>query len=192
MVRLIVEEVPPLYLCCDTLLTAQDIASASRFQNERRRNEHLAWRRIVRRELGREVGIDYDEVGAPRVDISNIYISIAHCAERVAVAIAEGRRVGVDIESRERNFLAAARRYMSAEERALSTEEDWAAMVWCTKEACYKYHGKRGIDLRDDIRIESYDPATRRIGVRVEDSSWVEVEISLHDDKYIVARTTTK
>lgn len=191
MVRLIVEEVPPLYLCCDTLLTAQDIASASRFQNERRRNEHLAWRRIVRRELGREVVIDYDDTGAPCVDTPNIYISIAHCPERVAVAIAE-ERIGVDIESRERNFLAAASRFMSKEERALCHDEDWAAMVWCTKEACYKYHGKRGIDLLDDIRIEYYNPTTRRIGVRFEDSSSVEVEISLHDKKYIVAHTITE
>ena len=191
MVRLIVEEVPPLYLCCDTLLTAQDIASASRFQNERRRNEHLAWRRIVRRELGREVVIDYNDTGAPCVDTPNIYISIAHCPERVAVAIAE-ERIGVDIESRERNFLAAASRFMSKEERALCHDEDWAAMVWCTKEACYKYHGKRGIDLLDDIRIEYYNPTTRRIGVRFEDSSSVEVEISLHDKKYIVAHTITE
>ena len=191
MVRLIVEEVPPLYLCCDTLLTAQDIASASRFQNERRRNEHLAWRRIVRHELGREVVIDYDDTGAPCVDTPNIYISIAHCPERVAVAIAE-ERIGVDIESRERNFLAAASRFMSKEERALCHDEDWAAMVWCTKEACYKYHGKRGIDLLDDIRIEYYNPTTRRIGVRFEDSSSVEVEISLHDKKYIVAHTITE
>lgn len=191
MVRLIVEEVPPLYLCCDTLLTAQDIASASRFQNERRRNEHLAWRRIVRRELGREVVIDYDDTGAPCVDTPNIYISIAHCPERVAVAIAE-ERIGVDIESRERNFLAAASRFMSKEERALCHDEDWAAMVWCTKEACYKYHGKRGIDLLDDIKIEYYNPTTRRIGVRFEDSSSVEVEISLHDKKYIVAHTITE
>lgn len=191
MVRLIVEEVPPLYLCCDTLLTAQDIASASRFQNERRRNEHLAWRRIVRRELGREVVIDYDDTGAPCVDTPNIYISIAHCPERVAVAIAE-ERIGVDIESRERNFLAAASRFMSKEERALCHDEDWAAMVWCTKEACYKYHGKRGIDLLNDIRIEYYNPTTRRIGVRFEDSSSVEVEISLHDKKYIVAHTITE
>ncbi len=191
MVRLIVEEAPPLYLCCDTLLTAQDIASASRFQNERRRNEHLAWRRIVRRELGREVVIDYDDTGAPCVDTPNIYISIAHCPERVAVAIAE-ERIGVDIESRERNFLVAASRFMSKEERALCHDEDWAAMVWCTKEACYKYHGKRGIDLLDDIRIEYYNPTTRRIGVRFEDSSSVEVEISLHDEKYIVAHTITE
>ena len=191
MVRLIVEEVPPLYLCCDTLLTAQDIASASRFQNERRRNEHLAWRRIVRRELGREVVIDYNDTGAPCVDTPNIYISIAHCPERVAVAIAE-ERIGVDIESRERNFLAAASRFMSKEERAICHDEDWAAMVWGTKEACYKYHGKRGIDLLDDIRIEYYNPTTRRIGVRFEDSSSVEVEISLHDEKYIVAHTITE
>ena len=70
MVRLFVESVPPVYLCCDTLLTAADIASAARFQNDARRNEHLAWRRIVRRELGRDVVIDYNEVGAPIVNKS--------------------------------------------------------------------------------------------------------------------------
>ena len=58
MVKLIIEPVPPVYLCCDALITASDVASASRFQNDSRRREHLAWRRIVRNELGRRVVIE--------------------------------------------------------------------------------------------------------------------------------------
>lgn len=191
MVRLFIEKVPPLFACCDALLVAQDIASAARFQNERRRNEHLAWRRIVRRELGRGVDIGYNEVGAPMVDVPGIYISIAHSADVVVVAIADGR-VGVDVESVERNFSRAADRYMSDRERMLSDDDRWLAMVWCAKEACYKYYGERGVDLRDDIVIESYDEERRCLGVRLADGSVVEIEISLYDQKYIVATTINR
>ena len=191
MVRLIVEKIPPLYLCCDMILTAQDIASASRFQNQRRRNEHLAWRRIVRRELGNKVNIGYNDVGAPIVDTPNIYISIAHSAEMVAVAIAN-ERVGVDIEFAERDFSFAANRYMSDAEQQLSDDIRWQAIVWCCKEACYKYLGAKGVDLRNDIVVKSYDSASKRMRVDIADGSTIEVEISIHDAKYIVATTVTK
>lgn len=186
MVRLFVESVPPVYLCCDTLLTAADIASAARFQNDARRNEHLAWRRIVRRELGRDVVIDYNEVGAPIVNKSGTYISIAHSRTVVAVAIAD-ERVGVDIESRDRDFSRAAERYASAEEIALGMGDgDWLAKLWTAKEAMYKYYGVRGVELRDDLRIVSYDPEREVLRGQLR-SQAVEITLSLHDQKYIVA-----
>ena len=89
MVNLFVEALPPVYLCCDALISAEDVVSAMRFQNEKRRREHLAWRRIVRRELGAKVHIDYNAVGAPQVDIAGKFISVAHGGESVAVAIAD-------------------------------------------------------------------------------------------------------
>ena len=186
MVRLFVESVPPVYLCCDTLLTAADIASAARFQNDARRNEHLAWRRIVRRELGRDVVIDYNEVGAPIVNKSGTYISIAHSREVVVVAIAE-ERVGVDIEWCERNFSRAAERYASAEEIALGGgDEDWLAELWTAKEAMYKYYGVRGVELRDDLRIVSYDPEHELLRGELHGQA-VEITLSRHNETYIVA-----
>ena len=146
MRRVIIEEIPWLYACCDSDITAADVASASRFQNERRRTEHLAWRRVVRRELGRDVVIDYNEVGAPVVNLEATHLSVAHGAGRVAVAIAN-KRVGIDIESLERNFESISSRYMSAEEQALSTHKEWGAMVWTAKEALYKLYGERGLAL---------------------------------------------
>lgn len=193
MVRLFVEAVPQVYLCCDTLLTAADIASASRFQNSGRRNEHLAWRRIVRRELGRDITIEYNDVGAPIVTTPTTtpHISVAHSQGIVAVAIAD-EPVGIDIESVGRDFSRAATRYMRSEECELCEDELWMAMVWTAKEAMYKYYGVKGIDLRDDLRITAYDATTRRMCGELRGKEAVDIDISLYDEEYIVATAVSK
>ena len=189
MVNLFVEALPPVYLCCDALIAAEDVASAMRFQNEKRRREHLAWRRIVRRELGAKVHIDYNDVGAPVVDASGRWISVAHGGESVAVAIAD-RPVGVDIESLGRDFDRVAPRYMTSEELSLSSNEHWACYAWCAKEAMYKLYGRRGVELRGDIRLESFDSESMVIyGSMVDETSSI-IKISLFNDDIIVAVAT--
>lgn len=190
MVRLLVESVPPVYLCCDTLLTAADIASAARFQNEMRRNEHLAWRRILRRELGRDIRIEYNAVGAPYIENSTKEISISHSRGVVAVVIAD-ERVGVDIELRERVFERAAERYATADERALAEEDPfWLAKLWTAKEAMYKYYGRREVELRDELHITAYDSLRGVMRGELRGAEAVEIGISLHREEYIVAIAT--
>lgn len=191
MVKLIVEAVPPVYLCCDTLITASDVASASRFQNDKRRREHLAWRRVVRNELGRGVVIDYNEVGAPVVDIPNTHISVAHGGERVAVAIAD-ERVGVDIENLDRNYERVKSRFMSPAEEALSDMEEWPAMVWTAKEAIYKLYGKREVDLTEDIHIIGLNTETMTLSAEVRDTKGIVVEVRIIDNNVVVATATYK
>ena len=191
MVKLIIEPIPPVYLCCDALITASDVASASRFQNDNRRREHLAWRRIVRHELGRQVIIDYNDVGAPIVDVPNTFISVAHGGEMVAVAIAN-ERVGVDIESLDRNFSRIQSRYMTTEEIALSSNEEWAARVWAAKEAIYKLYGKREVDLTEDIRITGLDTQSMILMAEVRDTKGMVVETKTVGNSVVVAIATYK
>lgn len=191
MVKLIVEAVPPVYLCCDTLITASDVASASRFQNDKRRREHLAWRRVVRNELGRGVVIDYNEVGAPIVDIPNMHISVAHGGERVAVAIAD-ERVGVDIENLDRNYERVKSRFMSPTEEALSDMEEWPAMVWTAKEAIYKLYGKREVDLTEDIHITALNTETMTLSAEVRDTKDIVIEVRIIENSVVVATATYK
>ena len=186
MRRVIVEEIPWLYACCDCDITAADVASASRFQNERRRTEHLAWRRVVRRELGRGVEIEYNEVGAPTVNLENTHISVAHGAGRVAVAIAD-ERIGVDIEALERDFAHVSSRYMSPKEQALSTQAEWLAMVWCAKEALYKLYGERGLDLKHDIVLTDYNPEKGEISALLRQTTKARVEVDIHNADAVVA-----
>ena len=191
MVKLIVEAVPPVYLCCDVLITASDVASASRFQNDKRRREHLAWRRVVRNELGRDVVIDYNEVGAPVVDTPNTYISVAHGGDSVAVAIAD-EPVGVDIEALDRNYERIMSRYMSPAEEALSKMEEWPAVVWTAKEAIYKLYGKREVDLTQDIRIQTFDPELMLLIAEVRDTKCIVVKAQIVENSVVVATATYK
>ena len=191
MVKLIVEAIPPVYLCCDTLITASDVASASRFQNDRRRREHLAWRRVVRSELGRGVVIDYNEVGAPVVDVPNTHISVAHGGERVAVAIAD-EPVGVDIESLDRNYVRVKSRFMSAAEETLSEMEEWPAVVWTAKEAIYKLYGQREVDLTEDIRIMAFDAERMQLNAAVRERADIVVEAQIIENSVVVSVATYK
>ena len=191
MVKLIVETIPPVYLCCDMLITASDVASASRFQNDKRRREHLAWRRVVRNELGRGVTIDYNEVGAPIVDSPNTYISVAHGGESVAVAIAD-EPVGVDIESLDRNYARIKSRFMTPAEESLSTMEEWPAVVWTAKEAIYKLYGKREVDLTEDIHITAFDTRSMTLTAEVRERRDIVVEAQIIENSVAVAVATYK
>ena len=191
MVKLIVEAIPPVYLCCDMLITASDVASASRFQNDKRRREHLAWRRVVRNELGRGVTIDYNEVGAPIVDSPNTYISVAHGGESVAVAIAD-EPVGVDIESLDRNYARIKSRFMTPAEENLSTMEEWPAVVWTAKEAIYKLYGKREVDLTEDIHITAFDTRSMTLTAEVRERRDIVVEAQIIENSVAVAVATYK
>ena len=191
MVKLIVEAIPPVYLCCDMLITASDVASASRFQNDKRRREHLAWRRIVRNELGRGVTIDYNEVGVPIVDSPNTYISVAHGGESVAVAIAD-EPVGVDIESLDRNYARIKSRFMTPAEESLSTMEEWPAVVWTAKEAIYKLYGKREVDLTEDIHITAFDTRSMTLTAEVRERRDIVVEAQIIENSVAVAVATYK
>ena len=191
MVKLVVEAIPPVYLCCDALITASDVASASRFQNDSRRREHLAWRRVVRSELGRGVVIDYNEVGAPVVDTPNTHISVAHGGESVAVAIAN-EPVGVDIESLDRNYERIKSRFMSPAEEALSAMEAWPAVVWTAKEAIYKLYGKREVDLTEDIRITAFDAERMTLDAEVRETKGINVEAQIIENRVAVAVATYK
>jgi phosphopantetheinyl transferase len=185
MVNLIVEPITPIFACCDALLTAEDIASASRFQRESRRVEHLSWRRIVRRELGRDVDIRYNDVGAPEVDTPNIYISVSHSRDVVVVAISDAA-VGVDVERSDRNFEGVRSRIMDAYEQSLSDDALWTAMAWCAKEAAYKLYGRRGIDLLEGIKLKSYNRDIQQVGVSIEGVA-VAVDFDFSHSGYIVA-----
>ena len=189
MVNLYIEPLPPVYLCCDVLIAAEDVASAMRFQNEKRRREHLAWRRIVRRELGAKVHIDYNAVGAPQVDIVGKFISVAHGGESVAVAIAD-EPVGVDIESLDRDFDRAKGRYMNADELALSDDSRWACYAWCAKEAIYKLCGKRGLELREELLLEEFDRDSMTIYGGVVNMVQAVVKLSHHGDDVVAAVAT--
>ena len=151
MRRLFVEEPLP-FGEATSWATPEECAAAARFAPARAR-EYLAWRAIVRREVGRDARIGYNAVGAPVLENYPYLLTVSHGAGRVAVGISE-RRCAVDIERLDRNFLRILSRYLTPDEQRLSAHPHFPAVAWCAKEVLYKYAGRREADLLRDLRIE--------------------------------------
>lgn len=164
---------------------AEDVEAVSHFASEHRRREALAWRAVVRQQLGTRCHIAYDEWGAPVVDTPDTHIGVSHCDKFVAVIISD-TPCAVDIESCERNFANVAARYMTDRERQICSDSDWEAMVWCAKEALYKYHRKGGLDFRGDVKIVSYDATSQLIVATLPDHDTIAVRVAKHEG-HIVA-----
>ena len=164
--------------------TPEERAEAAAFGSERRRAEFLGWRAIVRREL-MQVRIGYDAAGAPVLTGSDCCISVAHCADRIAVCISP-KRCAVDIEPASRDFSRAESRYTTPSERALSDDPLWPGIVWCAKEALYKYSGRRELDFRKDLRIGSADLAAGRLTGRIGNGEPVELSVHREDGFILV------
>ena len=160
--------------------TAEERAAAAAFGSERRRREYLTWRALVRRELGRDVRIAYDAVGAPVLENRPEYLSVSHCDGRVAVCLSL-RRCAVAIEPVPRNFGRVLSRYMTPEEQALADDPLLPAAVWCAKETLYKYAGRRELDLLRDLRITEADLAAGCLAGRIAGGAPVAMRLLCRD-----------
>ena len=115
--------------------------------------------------------------GAPVLK-SGEYIGVSHTKGYAAVIIAK-TPCAVDIELRNRNFLKAAPKYLSPDERQrFGTEGDLPGKIWCAKETLYKWARIPETDFLRDIRIDAVDPVygtlrgtIREYGVTLQDCS---------------------
>jgi phosphopantetheinyl transferase len=164
---------------------AEDLSLVEGFASEHRRREVLAWRAVVRRELGCDVEISHDEYGAPTLNLSNIYISVSHSRDRVAVLFSDGG-CAVDIESSERDFGRVATRYLSSEELQLAEQNDLYAEIWCAKEALYKYYRKGGLDFVREISIRSFDSDRGVLQASILGGEPIEVKLS-REENFVIA-----
>lgn len=158
--------------------TPEDLAVVAKFASASRRAEALAWRAVVRRELGSEVAISYDEFGAPEVNIPNQYISVSHSRDVVAVMFAS-QPCAVDVENSRRDFRRVASKYLTTEEQALAERYDLFGAMWCAKEAMYKYHRRGGIDFLRDTIIKAYRPEDDTLVATLMNNM---LEVRLHRD----------
>ncbi|MBQ3248001.1 MAG: 4'-phosphopantetheinyl transferase superfamily protein [Alistipes sp.] len=155
------------------------------FGIERRRREALMWRYILRRELGADIEISYNEVGAPQITNRTEYIGISHSNDHVAVIISHNR-CAVDIERLDRNFEGVTARYLHPEEQALSSDERLSATIWSAKETLYKFSGKRGLDFMHEIRVLEVDFENGILVGQIEEMQPIRMQFEFHSGNIVV------
>lgn len=169
-------------------VTPGDVRSAGQFGSAARRRERLAWRAALRTAIPHgEVG--YTETGAPYIEGRDTHISVAHTSG-LALVLLSPRPCAVDVETAARDFTRTRDRFIGPHEASLTdaTREDFAAAVWCAKEALYKYSGRRELDFIRDLRITETDLAGGGVTGTIRGGAPIRIAIR-HAEGYIIAHT---
>ncbi len=102
-------------------------------------------------------GLGRDLHGKPLIHLEEWEISLSHAVSGglAAVMLTKGKPCGIDLETVRPKALTLAPRYLAPEEIALwqPTHADTACLLWCLKEASYKYFSHKGLSLRDHLRV---------------------------------------
>ncbi|MEN8119964.1 MAG: 4'-phosphopantetheinyl transferase superfamily protein [Bacteroidota bacterium] len=129
-----------------------------KFKNPNRQIEWMATRLLTYELLEKKVIIDYDEFGKPSLRNDNRQISISHTDGMVAVQISN-QPTGVDVEKISGRVAKIAHKFLSpTEQKAIDIKNQLLHMYayWGAKETIYKIHGRKGLDFKENIRIEPF------------------------------------
>ncbi len=161
------------------VLNADERARAERFRFERDRNRYVVSRASLRLLLSEytqaratDLEFVYGEQGKPALasPAHDIEFNLSHSADLCLLAFANGSRVGIDIESKERDvsFVDLAKRFFSEIEydqiRRLAASERREAFyaVWTRKEAYIKALGEGVTHGLDNFTV-TVDPQSERV-----------------------------
>ena len=133
----------------DELLLLDSNENTSNYTPEKRKKEHLISRLMVNKVCENET-IIYTEFGAPKIN-NGKHLSISHSNELVAVVISD-KKSGIDIEKISEKAFRIASKFIS-EKNLIKLNKEKATLIWCIKEAVYKWHQKGGVDFIKDIII---------------------------------------
>ena len=147
-------------MLCLFTLEELDKEDFKKFTFEKRKAEWLATRALLKQMIGSAFKISYTSSGKPLLQHSLYhYISITHSREFVAVFIHQNKEIGIDIESRNRNYSPILKKYLSDLELCQIKENTVIpCLYWCAKEALFKLVEEDGIDFKKQLEMLSHDP----------------------------------
>ena len=124
----------------------------SNHTSDKRKKEQLTSRLLLKEILPNKT-IVYNEFGGPELD-NGQNISISHCGELVAVTISN-EKTGLDIEKISEKPLRLASKFIS-KKNLINLNKEKSTLIWCLKEAIYKWNQKGGVDFIKDIIITEF------------------------------------
>jgi len=126
-----------------------------------RRIEMLASRALIKKLLGFEHKIIYNG-RIPGIANKELYISISHSHEYVAVTISESLEVGVDVQRISDKVKKVAHKFVHTEEWAMIKDEnelEYLNLLWAAKECLYKLYKHGDITFNEHLHIQGFDLA---------------------------------
>ena len=128
--------------------------------NTKKRKKEFLISRLLLNNISPNTSISYNKFGAPELDnFQNI--SISHSKGLVAILLAD-KKAGLDIEQISDKPLKLSSKFIAKNmQKNLAIEK--ATLIWCAKEAIYKWHQKGNIDFIKDIKLHNFEIAEKGI-----------------------------
>ena len=137
----------------EELLQLSHAISTADFNTEKRKKEWLV-SRLLLNEINPNCSISYNPFGAPELN-NGSFISISHSKGLVAIIISQ-QQVGLDIEEISEKTLRVSSKFILKNNLEDLTAEK-ATLIWCCKEAIYKWHQKGEVDFIADIKLHPFE-----------------------------------
>ena len=128
----------------------------NRFSSEKRKQEWLAVRVLLKELLGEEKEIVYLPSGKPVLKDGKACISFSHTNGYVAVAVHPNVEVGVDIEQYGTRVQRVASRFVREDEKVsvASGDEVYGLLLhWSAKETMFKLMEEEAVDFIEHLHI---------------------------------------
>lgn len=128
----------------------------ARFSAEKRKQEWLAVRVLLKEMLGEEKSIAYLPSGKPYLEDGSMHVSFSHTHGYVAVALHPSAEVGVDIEQYGTRVQRVASRFIREDEKvSIASGDEIVGLLlhWSAKETMFKLMDDQGVDFIDHLHV---------------------------------------
>lgn len=129
----------------------QPLTFLENIKSQKRRLELLSVRILIKTVCGENVNLIYDELGKPKLENSEFFISVSHTDGYAAILLSKNKFVGVDIEFRSTRVLRVKEKFLSENEmlkfRNLADEN--FEILWCAKECVFKCLPRTDVDFQE-------------------------------------------
>ncbi len=131
--------------------------------NPHKQLQHLAGRYLLQ-QLYPDFPYHFIEIAdtrKPFLPDEEYHFSISHCGDYAAVIVSKDHRVGIDVELVTPKVEKVKRKFLSNEELSNIQHSTFniqhLTLLWCCKEAVFKWYGNGGVDFKDHILIKPFD-----------------------------------
>jgi len=101
--------------------------------------------------------IEIAESNKPLLSNEAFHFSISHCGDFAAAIISENISAGIDVELIKPKIELIKNKFLSEREQKLlpNVNAQLLTLLWSSKEAVYKWHGRGGVDFKSHIVIKN-------------------------------------
>ena len=158
-------------------------------QNHLLKEQFLAIRKLIELE-NLNYKIRYNKFGKPSIN-STLNISISHSKEIAAIVFSNNKRIGLDIQKKEKKILKIQNKFLNKSEIlniGVDPNVDILTMIWTSKESIFKAIGLKGISFSKNIIIgKVIEKEKNGVGYYINGNEKIKFNLNFfYFDKYLI------